>query len=63
MWEEIGRLLGVENADSMTPGWIGKRMEAIHNVLEKMTDAENQELNRETRRINAEGYPEDIKRA
>lgn len=59
---EIGRLLGVEDASSATPGWFGHRMTAMKNVIKNMSDDELQSLDTEVDRISKQGYPEKLQR-
>lgn len=62
VYKEIANLLGVEKADSSTDHWFEKRLPAIKNILDRMTDVESAELDEEVKRINNEGFPDDIKR-
>ena len=59
---EIARFLGIESADTTTPKWFNKRMEALGNILESMTEEEKAELDEEGARITREGYSDEQKR-
>ncbi|KAF8182686.1 hypothetical protein BJ912DRAFT_928435 [Pholiota molesta] len=62
VFEEIATLLGVPKADTSTKGWFGKRMEAMGNILNRMSASEKQEVDDEAARILREGYDDDQKR-
>lgn len=62
VFREIAALLGIEKADTSTPDWFGKRLPAIQNIVEKMTDEEKAKLDAKVQQINNKGYPEEIKR-
>jgi len=59
---EIARLLGVESADTTTQNWFEKRMVAIGNILESMTEEEKAELDEEGAKIAQRGYSEEQRR-
>ncbi|KAF8814119.1 hypothetical protein BYT27DRAFT_7250340 [Phlegmacium glaucopus] len=59
---EIANMLGLEEANTTTPGWFAKRLPAIANMLERMTPEGMAALDADVERINRLGYPEDIKR-
>ena len=61
-WAEIASLLGVEKADTMTPGWLGKRLTALHNVKARLTTSEIKELEAERDRLAEQGNSEPEKR-
>ena len=60
--DEVARMLEIEEADALTPGFFSMRMPTIKNILEGMTPEEKAELDKEKERISNEGYPEEIKR-
>ena len=62
VFAEIATILGLQSADTSTPGWFSKRLPAIKNVIEKMTEEEKLKLDEEVKRISKEGYPEEQKR-
>lgn len=62
VFAEIAHLLGIESADTTTPGWLNKRMEALKNVMDSLSVEERAELDKEHKRIATQGYPEDVKR-
>jgi hypothetical protein len=62
VFEEIGNLLGVEDATTTTPGWFEMRTPAIKNVFNSMTAAEKAVLDAEQEKMTGEGYPEQKKR-
>ncbi len=62
VFAEIATLLGVESADTNTPGWFHKRMPALGNILRRMTTAEKEELDRERDRMVKEGHTEEDRR-
>jgi hypothetical protein len=62
VFAEIAHLLGIQSADSHTPGWIGKRLKALKNVYERMTPEEKTALKMEQKRMKIEGYPDDLRR-
>ena len=59
---EIAELLGVESADTTTPNWFHKRMVAIGNILERMTEEEQAELDEQGAKIAQRGYSEEQRR-
>ena len=61
-WAEIASLLGVEKADTTTPGWLGKRLTALHNVKACLTASEVKELEAECDRLAEHGNSEQEKR-
>lgn len=61
-WDEIASLLGVEKADTTTPGWLGKRLTALGNVRSRLTTSEKQELEVERDKLAAQGNSEEVKR-
>lgn len=62
VFEEIASLLGIQTADTTTPGWFGKRLPAIANIIDRMTRQQRQELDDEVSRMSREGYPEETRR-
>lgn len=60
--EEIANLLGLETADTFTPGWFGKRPTAIRNIYSKMSDAEKKKLEVDLESASNKGYPEVTRR-
>jgi len=62
VYAEIARLLGTDTADSNTEHWFSKRMTALKNVYNRLTEEEIIELRAECTRREKEGNPEDIKR-
>ena len=61
VFAEIARLLGVPSANTNTPGWFHKCMQALKNILSTILDEEVEELEREQKRIATQGYPDYIK--
>ena len=61
VFAEIARLLGIPSVNANTPGWFHKHMQALKNILSTMSDEEAEELEREQKRITAQGYPDYIK--
>ncbi|KIM34658.1 hypothetical protein M413DRAFT_33125, partial [Hebeloma cylindrosporum] len=59
---EIAVLLGLEAADTHSPGWFNKRMLAIRNIMDTMSTEEKAALEKERMRIAREGNPEEEKR-
>jgi hypothetical protein len=59
---EIGNLLGVEEATTSTPGWFAKRTPAIHNIILNLSPEEEAQLDAEVERIEKQGYPDEVKR-
>jgi hypothetical protein len=53
--------MGVEDANTNTPGWFQMRMLAIKRVFDSMTTAEKVVLHSEQERMIGEGYPEQTK--
>jgi hypothetical protein len=62
VFAEIASLLGIQSADSNTPGWLGKRMKALRNVHQRLNPEEKAALEMECQRIKREGHPEDLRR-
>jgi hypothetical protein len=62
VFKEISHMMGVEDANTNTPGWFQMRMPAIKRVFDSMTIAEKAVLHSEQERMIGEGYPEQTKR-
>lgn len=60
--EEIADIMDLEAADTNTPGWFAHRMQAMKNILDRMSEEERRELKQEAERLGAEGLPEDVQR-
>ena len=58
---EIASLLGVPEATTTTPGWLGARMTAMGNILAWMSPEEKAALEQECERISREGHLEDLR--
>src|ERR1700679_1417921 len=62
VFKEIGKLLGVSDATTSTPGWFQMRLPAIKSVFDSMTAEEKAVLDAEQEKMMEEGYPEQTKR-
>jgi hypothetical protein len=60
--KEIGNIMGLDQVTTMTPLWFSHRLSAIRNIIERMSDAEKEQLQAEVEEINSKGYPEEVKR-
>jgi len=54
--------MGVELANSNTPGWFSLRRTAEKNILDGMTDIEKDKLQEEANQMAAEGLPIEVQR-
>lgn len=54
---EIAKLLGVPVASTTTPGWFGKRMVAVGNVIAGMTSAQLAQLDADVAIAAEDGLP------
>lgn len=59
---EIASILGIEAADTRTPGWFALRTKASKNILSRMSDDDRNALENEAERILKEGYPSEVQR-
>ena len=55
-------MMGLESADTNTPGWFTLRRTAEKKILDGMTEAERDNLRGEAERMAKEGVPKDIQR-
>lgn len=62
VFKEIATILGIDSADTNTPGWFPLRTKACKNILNAMSDDERQKLEEEADKMRKEGLPEDVKR-
>lgn len=62
VFKEIAILLNIDKADTRTPGWFGKRTPAIRQVLSKMLPEEKAQLDKQIKKIESDGYPEEQRR-
>lgn len=62
VFAEIASLLGLDSADTSTPGWFPHRLTAIGNIIQNMSDGEKADLDKEVSRLQKEGYPEETRR-
>jgi hypothetical protein len=60
--KEIAVLMGGENASTNTPGWFELRTAATKNILERMTNAEKDDLRRKGEDYAKNGMPEHLQR-
>lgn len=61
VFQEIASILGVPKADTHTDKWFETRTIAIQRVMQRMTPAENRQLDEEVQKIEREGYSPDQK--
>jgi hypothetical protein len=59
---EIASILNLPTADTNTPGWIGHRLPATKNILDRMTDEEKTILMEEAENYRVEGLPTEVQR-
>lgn len=62
VFAEIASIMGVESANSNTPGWFSLRRTAEKNILDGMTDIEKDKLQEEANQMAAEGLPIEVQR-
>lgn len=62
VFEEIASFLGLDNANTFTPGWFQLRTAASKNILDRMGDEERRKLEEEADRMQKEGLPPDVQR-
>jgi hypothetical protein len=60
--EEVANIMGVDIADTNTPGWFSKRTKAAKNILDRMNDSEMEKLRREVDAMATEGLPKEVQR-
>lgn len=61
VFEEISKMMGIDNVDTYEEGWFNYRVGAIKNVLTNMPEAEKDELRRQGDKMAEMGLPEDLK--
>lgn len=54
--------MGLESADTNTPGWFENRTTAAKNILNVMTEAQKNRLRDEADEMAAKGLPEEVQR-
>jgi hypothetical protein len=59
---EIATVLGLEYADTNTPGWFNYRTTAIKNILTHMSEARKNKLKAEAETFAERGLPEEVQR-
>ena len=62
IFAEIAGMMGLESADTNTPGWFTLHRTAEKKILDGMTEAERDNLRGEAERMEKEGVPKDIQR-
>ena len=62
VFSEIASIMGIESANTNTPGWFSVRRTAEKNILDRMTDIEKDKLREEADQIAVEGLPVEVQR-
>jgi hypothetical protein len=62
IFEEIANIMGLESANTFTPGWFSHRNTAAKNIMEKMTEADKKLLRDKGDKMATEGMPDEIRR-
>lgn len=62
VFQEIASILGLDNADTKTPGWFQLRTKASKNIINSMTQEDRNNLENEADRMQKEGLPQDVQR-
>lgn len=62
VFEEIASILGLDHADTKTPGWFGLRTKASKNIIDRMPEDEKKSLEDEADRMQEVGLPKDVQR-
>lgn len=60
--QEIASMMGIDSADTNTPGWFSMRTPAAKNILDRMSEAEKDKIRKEGDEMAAKGLPEDVQR-
>lgn len=60
--KEVASIMGLESADTNTPGWFENRTTAAKNILNVMTEAQKNRLRDEADEMAAKGLPEEVQR-
>lgn len=62
VFQEIALILGIEIANTSTPGWFQLRTKASKNIILAMSDEERKVLEDESDRMEKDGLPQDVQR-
>jgi len=62
VFEEIASILGLDSADTTTPGWFQLRTKASKNIIDRMSADDRNILEDEQDRLENEGLPRDVQR-
>jgi hypothetical protein len=59
---EVAEVMGLEFANTNTPGWFAYRTTATKNILDNMSKARKNKLQMEAEKFAEKGLPEDVQR-
>jgi hypothetical protein len=59
---EVAEVMGLEYANTNTPGWFPYRTTATKNILDNMSDARKNKLQMEAEKFAKIGLPADVQR-
>lgn len=62
VFKEIASILGLDTANTQTPGWFQLRTKASKTILNSMTEEDRNNLENEADRMQKEGLPQDVQR-
>ena len=62
VFEEIASIMGLDRADTRTPGWFTLRTKASKNIILAMTEDEKKVLEDESDLMEKEGLPQEVQR-
>jgi hypothetical protein len=62
VFEEIASIMGIETANTSTPGWFQLRTKASKRYLDSMGEDERKTIEDEADRMQKEGLPLDVQR-
>ena len=62
VFKEIATILGLDTADTKTPGWFQLRTKASKNIINSMTNEDRNKLENVADQLQKDGFPEELQR-
>ena len=60
--EEVAVIMGIEYADTNTPGWFNHRTAAAKTIIENMSETEKRNLRTTAQELSDKGFPAELQR-
>ena len=62
VFKEIATILGLDTADTKTPGWFQLCTKASKNIINSMTNEDRNKLENVADQLQKDGFPEELQR-